>query len=285
MSYQRRELEIEFTLAEGTFDEQSGNILTVSNMKCELSISAFGGMTGTTMDMRLFGLSLDYMAKLTGKAQRYISQKQNLVKITANDEVVFIGTITASRINLNLMPDAPIEITANAVGYERSIPCAPTSVKGTTSVASLIQAIANKAGLKFTNIDVNKQATNPYYTGNAIQQIQAISSDYDFYADIDIGNITIYTSEKEIDNIIPFVSPSSGLIGYPIFVDIGINFTSMFSSAFRVGRKTRLETDLPNASGEYLVTHGTTHYLSSWVEGGPWFTMVVGLPLENIGAQ
>lgn len=285
MTYQRRDLEIEFTLKSGTFDQQNGNVLRVKNMKCEMSISAFGGVTGTTMDMSLWGLSLDHMSKLTSKAQRFISQEQNLIKIVANGETVFLGTITASRINLNQMPDAPIEITANAVGYERTITCSPTSVQGVTDVASLIQTIASKVGLKFVNVDVNLKAQNAHYSGNAIQQIQTIANDYDFYADVDIGTVYIYTSQNAIDAVIPFVSPQNGLLGYPIFYDIGINFRCMFSSAIRVGRKVKLETSLPNGSGEYLITQGTTHYLSSYVEGGPWETMVVAYALENLGNQ
>lgn len=285
MTYQRRDLEVEFTLKSGTFDQQNGNVLRVKNMKCEMSISAFGGVTGTTMDMSLWGLSLDHMSKLTSKAQRFISQEQNLIKIIANGETVFLGTITASRINLNQMPDAPIEITANAVGYERTITCSPTSVQGVTDVASLVQTIASKVGLKFVNVDVNLKAQNVHYSGNAIQQIQTIANDYDFYADVDIGTVYIYTSQNAIDAVIPFVSPQNGLLGYPIFYDIGINFRCMFSSAIRVGRKVRLETSLPNGSGEYLTTQGTTHYLSSFVEGGPWETMVVAYALENLGNQ
>lgn len=200
MSYQRRKLEIEFTLAEGTFDEQSGNILTVSEMKCELSIAAFGGVTGTTMEMRLYGLSLDYMAKLTGKSQNWLGQKLNLVKVKANDEVIFIGTIAASRINLNLMPDAPIEITANALGYERSIPCSPTSVKGITNVASIVESIANRVGLKFVNVDVTAKAENAHYRGNAIEQINAIANDYDFFHEVNMGTLTIATSQRNLMN-------------------------------------------------------------------------------------
>lgn len=285
MTYQRRELEVELTLAEGKFDDQGGNVLTLKNMKCEMSISAYGGATGTTMDMSLWGLSLNYMSKLTVKAQRYIAQKQNLVKIKANGETIFIGTIVSSRINLNQMPDAPIEITANAVGYERSIECAPTSVRGVTDVSSLVESIAAKVGLKFVNVDVNKKVENAYYQGNAIQQIQDIALHYDFYADVDMGTVYIYTGSSSLDTIVPFVSPSNGLLGYPIFYDIGINFRCLFSSAIRVGRKIRLETSLPNGSGEYLIRQGTTHYLSSMVEGGPWETMIVGYPLEKIGAQ
>lgn len=285
MTYQRRELEVEFTLKSGTFDQQNGNVLRVKNMKCEMSISAFGGVTGTTLDMSLWGLSLDHMSKLTSKAQRFISQEQNLIKVVANGETVFLGTITASRVNLNQMPDAPIEITANAVGYERTITCTPTSVQGVTDVASLVQTIASKVGLKFVNVDVKIKAQNVHYSGNAIQQIQTIANDYDFYADVDIGTVYIYTSQNAIDAVMPFVSPQQGLLGYPIFYDIGINFRCMFSSSIRVGRKVRLETSLPNGSGEYLITQGTTHYLSSYVEGGPWETMVVAYALENLGNQ
>lgn len=285
MSYQRRDLTVQITLAQGTFDEQSGNILTAKNMKCECSISAYGGISGTSLNLSLYGLSLDKMSKLTSKAQRYIAQEQNLIKVMANDETVFLGTITSARINLNQMPDAPIEIVANSVGYERTIPCTPTSINGTTSVASMVQAIANKVGLKFVNIDVDAKATNEHAHGNAIQQIQYLAQAYDFYADIDIGSVIIYKSQSAIDAVVPHVSPDNGLLGYPIFYDMGINFRCMFSSALRVGRKVNLQTSLPNGSGEYMITHGTTHYLSSNMDGGLWDTFVVAYPIENIGAN
>lgn len=285
MTYRTRDLEIEFTLKSGTFDNQRGDILTVKGLKCELSISAFGGVTGTTLDLSLWGLSLDYMSKLTGKAQRFIAQEQNLIKVVAEGETVFLGTITASRINLNQMPDAPIEITANAVGYERTIPCAPTSVRGVTSVASLVESIANKAGLKFINVDVDAKATNPHYTGNAIEQIQSIANDYDFYLDISIGTVAIYKSSNMQNGVVPRVSPDNGLIGYPIFYDFGINFRARFSTAIQVGRKVILETSLPNGSGEYLIQHGTTYYLSQNSDGGLWEVFVVATPLANLGNQ
>ena len=278
MTYQKRELEVEFTLSEGTFDKAQGNILTLRNMKCEVSISAFGGVTGTTMEMSLWGLSLDYMAKLTVKAQKYIAQKQNLVKVKANGETVFLGTIVASRINLNQMPDAPIEITANALGYERVVPCSPTKFRGETAVADLVESICRKVGLAFVNVDVKVKTINPYYEGNAIAQINTNAHDYGFSVDVDVGVASIYTGIKPIDGVTPFVSPQHGLIGYPIFYDLGINFRCVFSSSIRVGRKVILETSLPNGSGQYRIDPGTTHYLSSMVEGGPWESMVVAMP-------
>jgi hypothetical protein len=73
MSYKERELTVSFTLANGTFDGGIGNTLTVKGFKCEAAISAFGGATGTMMELSLWGLSLENMAKLTTNAQKIIA--------------------------------------------------------------------------------------------------------------------------------------------------------------------------------------------------------------------
>ena len=70
MSYKERELTVSFTLANGTFDGGIGNTLTVKDFKCEAAISAFGGATGTMLELSLWGLSLENMAKLTTNAQK-----------------------------------------------------------------------------------------------------------------------------------------------------------------------------------------------------------------------
>lgn len=284
MSYQRRDLQIEFTLGEGDFDGRGGNVITLKNMKCELSVAAFGGRTGTTMELALYGLSLDYMAKLTNKTQNNIAQKQHSIRVKANDEYIFAGTIVSSRIDLNQMPNAPIELTANAVDRERYIVCEPTSMQGSIDIAVVIKSIAERVGLKFINVDVNKKIENPHYTGNAIQQINKIAKEYSFSADVDMGTVTIYTGGAPIDGVVPFISPDNGLKGYPIFYDIGLNFRCVFSSLIQPGRKIRLETGLPNGSGDYYVRKGTTHYLSSNTDGGLWDTYVVAQPLDMAGS-
>lgn len=142
MSYKERELTVSFTLANGTFDGGIGNTLTVKGFKCEAAISAFGGATGTMLELSLWGLSLENMAKLTTNAQKIIAAEQNAIVVYAGDTRVFSGSITSARINLNQMPDAPIEITAAAAGRERLIPCEPTSIRGDADVADMIRALA-----------------------------------------------------------------------------------------------------------------------------------------------
>lgn len=278
MSYKERELTVEFTLANGTFDGKKGNTLIAEGFKCELSVSAYGGATGTMMELSLWGLSLDNMAKLTTNSEKFFDEEQNAIRVFTGDVCVFTGTIVASRINFNQTPDAPIEITASAIGKEKLIPCEPTSIEGDISVSDMIQALAAKVGLKFVNVDVKAVHSNPYYEGNAIEQIQKIAADHNITADIDFGTVTIYTGDNPVDSVVPFISPEHGLIGYPIFYNFGINFRCIYSPAVQIARKIKLETSLPHASGEWVVQHGTTHYLSCKVPGGLWETFVVAYP-------
>ncbi|HGY4818940.1 TPA: hypothetical protein ACNV1K_003667 [Klebsiella aerogenes] len=278
MSYKQRELTVSFTLANGTFDGDVGDTLTVKGFKCEAAISAFGGATGTILELSLWGLSLVNMAKLTTNAQKIISEEQNAIRVYAGDDRVFSGSITSARINLNQMPDAPIEITAAAAGRERLIPCEPTSIRGDVSVADMIRALAFKVGLKFINVDVKSTERNPAYKGNAIKQILEIASAHNITANIDFGTVTIYTGKKPSDSVVPLISPEHGLIGYPIFYDMGINFRCIYSPVLKLNTKIILETMLPHASGEWIIQAGTTHYLSCKIPGGLWETFVVAAP-------
>ncbi|AYW18593.1 hypothetical protein DTA24_07995 [Klebsiella sp. P1CD1] len=232
------------------------------------------------MDMSVWGLSLDYMAKISGKSQRQTQAKKNLVKVTADGEVVFFGTIISARINLTQSPDAPLEITANTAGYYQALPIPDTYVKGETTAQDVVKSICNQVGLKFANYGVNTQIKDVHLKGNAIEQINSIAHDYGFSFELNLETVSIFKYGTARDNIIPSVSPDTGLIGYPVFYDLGIAFRCMFSSSIVIARLIDLKTMLPNASGRYQVCEGTTHYLSSNVEGGFWETYVVGFPIS-----
>lgn len=81
MSYKERELTVSFTLANGTFDGGIGNTLIVKGFKCEAAISAFGGATGTVLELSLWGLSLESMSKLTTNAQKIVAYAQNSIVV------------------------------------------------------------------------------------------------------------------------------------------------------------------------------------------------------------
>ena len=273
MTYKKRTLKFEFTLKDGAFDESGNNILTIDNIKAEIEIGAYGGITGTTLEARVYGLSIDNMALLSYKGIQLNGAKQNMMKVWADDRPVFFGSITNCFADLNQMPDAPLIISAFSTGFDQSITAAPFSKEGVASVNEIITTIAASIGYTVVNNGVLAKLENPYFEGNPIAQIQQCAHAAGIEIDFRLGAIYIWPQGGSIDDTIPLISPSHGLIGYPVFSNYGINFQCQYSDLILRGRKVQLETELPNGSGVYTV-QSAQHHLSTWSEGGPWSTIV-----------
>lgn len=273
MTYKKRILKFEFTLKDGAFDESGNNILTIDNIKAEIQIGAYGGITGTTLEARVYGLSIDNMALLSYKGVQINGAKQNMMKVWADDRPVFFGSITNCFADLNQMPDAPLIISAFSTGFDQSITAPPFSKEGIASVSEIITTIAASIGYTVVNNGVLAKLENPYFEGNPIAQIQQCAHAAGIEIDFRLGAIYIWPQGGSVDDTIPLISPRHGLIGYPVFSNYGINFQCQYSDLILRGRKVQLETDLPNGSGVYTV-QSAQHHLSTWSEGGPWSTIV-----------
>lgn len=273
MTYKKRTLKFEFTLKDGAFDESGNNILTIDNIKAEIEIGAYGGITGTTLEARVYGLSIDNMALLSYKGIQLNGAKQNMMKVWADDRPVFFGSITNCFADLNQMPDAPLIISAFSTGFDQSIAAVPFSKEGVASVNEIITTIAASIGYTVVNNGVLTKLENPYFEGNPISQIQQCAHAAGIEIDFRLGAIYIWPQGGSIDDTIPLISPQHGLIGYPVFSNYGINFQCQYSDLILRGRKIQLETSLPNGSGVYTV-QSAVHHLSTWTEGGPWSTIV-----------
>nr|WP_279077342.1 hypothetical protein [Hafnia alvei] len=273
MTYKKRTLKFEFTLKDGAFDESGNNILTIDNIKAEIEIGAYGGITGTTLEARVYGLGIDNMALLSYKGIQLNGAKQNMMKVWADDRPVFFGSITNCFADLNQMPDAPLIISAFSTGFDQSITAAPFSKDGVASVNEIITTIAASIGYTVVNNGVLTKLENPYFEGNPISQIQQCAHASGIEIDFRLGAIYIWPQGGSIDDTIPLISPQHGLIGYPVFSNYGINFQCQYSDLILRGRKIQLETSLPNGSGVYTV-QSAVHHLSTWTEGGPWSTIV-----------
>lgn len=273
MTYKKRTLKFQFTLKDGAFDESGNNILTIDNIKAEIEIGAYGGISGTTLEARVFGLSIENMALLSYKGIQLNGAKQNMMKVWADDRPVFFGSITNCFADLNQMPDAPLIISAFATGFDQSITAPPFSKEGIASVAEIITTIAAGIGYPVVNNGVKAKLENPYFDGNPITQIQRCAHDAGIEIDFRLGAIYIWPQGGSIDDSIPLISPEHGLIGYPVFSNYGIKFQCQYSDLILRGRKVQIETSMPNMSGIYTV-QSAIHHLSTWTEGGPWTTIV-----------
>ncbi|VEB99926.1 Uncharacterised protein [Cedecea lapagei] len=272
MTYQKRKLKFEFKLEKGAFNQDGDNILTIDNIKASVNVGGYGGTTGTVMNAEVYGLSLDKMALLSFKGIQYEQTLQNMMRVWANDELIFTGSIGSCYIDLGRMPEAPLIIQATSTFYDQSLTSADFTVKGEVKVADIITAMAKEMGFAAViTSDVTEVETDPFYHGNLYQQMTTCMRAHDLTWDFRNGAVYVWKYGGQIDEVMPFVSAQNGLIGYPIFNGFGVTITTMFSSMLVRGRNLKLETELPNASGVYGINE-SSHILSTWQEGGPWYT-------------
>ena len=276
MTYKQRNLKFQFGLSSGQFNDEGANILTLENVKAEVQVAAFGGLSANTLDAKIYGMSLKNMGLIGYKGVQYGVVTQNSVKVWAEDVALFSGTIGWAYVDANQMPDAPLIIQASTTGYAQSEPVVDFSQQGIVKIADIITAMANYIKLTVViHADVNGVEKDPHYTGNTIDQIRTCARNNGLLIDIRLGAIFVWPEGKPVDNNVPYVSKETGLLGYPRFDGWGLEFTTMFSPLLIQGRDVQVQTDLPNASGVYNI-NSAVHHLSSWIEGGPWMTMCSG---------
>ena len=233
--------------------------------------------------MTLWGLSLKHIAKLTPKYLSDSSVNQNKIKVTVNSATFFEGLITWAYADMNQMPDVPIHIEASSVGYSQVAAITETQIDGTVTAEKVAQVIASKGGMTVTNHGVTANIDGFHAGGNAVIQLQELANSLrsqGVIVDIGYGTIDLWNSEKARDSSKITVSKSTGLIGYPMLTGYGLQFTTMFNPAMRLLQIVEVQTDLPNASGDWKVQYNTSHEISAWIDGGPWFTHVLAVSNE-----
>lgn len=74
---------------------------------------------------------------------------------------------------------------------------------------------------------------------------------------------------------VPIISAQSGLVGYPTFDGVGVNFQTLFNPSIQFGGLMQIETDVQQAAGEWIVT-SVAHRLEVEKPGGVWYSRVRG---------
>ena len=164
--------------------------------------------------------------------------------------------------------------TAYAGLYEAAKAVPPTSFKGLTDVATIMANIAALAGWGFQNNGVDIKMEHPYYPGTAWDQMQQVAEHANINAHLDDGTphtLVIWPKGGARDGVVPLVSPATGMIGYPIFTNMGIVVTTRFNPSIGFGQRVQVQSDLPQANGIYHVAT-LTQNLEAELPHGAWQT-------------
>lgn len=275
MSFIERKIDITFELANEQFGS-GGNIVTVSGLRCTAMIDNINGIEAGSLQLRVYGMLQEDMAKCVTLGRKYMLARRNLVTVAAGDDrngmsQVFKGTIYIGSIDYSGMPEVALNISASSSYYEQITPIAPNSFKGSADVASVISTIAKSIGFTFRNNGVAARLANPYLSGTAIEQIKDIAQAAGIACAIENGEVAIWPNDGVRDDQVVEVSKETGLVGYSEYSEMGIHVKTLFNPNLKNGRKVTVKTDLPQGSGDWYC-QVVRHDLSAQMPNGPWFT-------------
>ncbi|KNC94036.1 baseplate hub protein [Trabulsiella odontotermitis] len=281
--YGKKELSFVFTGDAGTFDNKGTDKITIGNIRASAKLMASGNYSGFTAEIALYGLSAELLSMLSTKGTIGAMEESPgavEVEIYSGKTQLFRGGIWAAYANMNAMPESSLMFNAVAGLSLRTNATLAFSQAGPVDLADMLSAIARAAGMGYRMVGVKGTINNPHFTGSAMQQIIDICSDYQLAYQIVANVLIVWPQNGTMDDVAPYVSPETGLVGYPVFSQSGIMFQTTFSPLLSAGRAVELKTSLPNASGRYILTT-VEHMLTTWTEGGSWHSICQGFRISN----
>lgn len=285
--YSKRSLRFEFVNETSSFDESVNNTISISEARAAVSFQSAGNLFGTQINVSIFGLGIEMLAALSSKAMGLFGSDTERIsmKVFVGETAIFAGYMTSSIANMNAIPNAALMITATANADLQNKPASPFSFNGATPVPDIINAICNAAGYKayITGLD-GLVVTNPHYEGSIFTQLESLCNDVNVAMSVAPPSISFWPQDSTRDDVMPFISPEYGLIGYPIFSNGGLMFQTQFSTLLTTGRNVQIETSLPHASGVYKLT-SVNHELSSWLNDGPWHSICIAYRVQGEGGN
>lgn len=285
--YSKRSLRFEFVNETSSFDESGNNTISISEARATVSFQSAGNLFGTQINVSIFGLGIEMLAALSSKAMGLFGSDTERIsmKVFVGETAIFAGYMTSSIANMNAIPNAALMITATANADLQNKPASPFSFNGATPVPDIINAICNAAGYKayITGLE-GLVVTNPHYEGSIFTQLESLCNDVNVAMSVAPPSISFWPQDSTRDDVMPFISPEYGLIGYPIFSNGGLMFQTQFSTLLTTGRNVQIETSLPHASGVYKLT-SVNHELSSWMNDGPWHSICIAYRVQREGGN
>ncbi len=265
-----------------TFDASGSDTVTLEGLRVSASIALPGGVSMSRADLRVYGMPLEVMNKLTilGAPTAWVGAR-NTVTIEAGDDdagmaVCFVGAINEAWVDASSPPDVSFIISAVTGLVDQMRPVTPTSFKGSVDVATMLSGIAGKMfpPLALQNDGVQVVLRDPYYPGTYMQQIQEIcrAASCNYIVENN-QRLAIWPKDGKRGGLVPKLSKDSGMVGYPMHTQQGIQITTLFNPTITYGGEIEVESTLTPAAGAWIV-FSMTHEIESETPGGQWFTQM-----------
>lgn len=294
MTFTTRKINLSFALGEGSFGEDGSDTVDITGLRTSCAITKAGGASMSMLELRVWGMPLDVMQKLTVLNKlAYEQERDNSVTVTAGDDesgmgVVFTGTIKEAWADAGNPPEVAFTVSAFSGGLDAVRPVAPTSFKGPVAVDVLLSSIAAQMvpPRSLENSGVVVTLDSPYLPGTLRDQALAVARAARCEILIDDQVLAIWPRGTQRGSMVLEISPETGLVGYPQFTQNGIALTTLFTPSLTFGQRVDVKSILGAANGSWTVA-AVQHNLDAELPGGQWFTRVecglLGHPAPVIG--
>lgn len=280
-SFSKKLLEVRITLRSGEFqDGANTKIITSIPIKARIEKTGPPDFNKATIEIR--GMLYQDMEQLSTLAFRPLFTARNLVQLFAGDEnsgmsMAFSGEITQASADFNAAPDVSFKIDAMTGFFGNVIPSGPTAINGSQPASDFIAMQAKKAGYTFKNNGVTTCLSNAVFNGSPVSQARAAAKQIgaELIIDDDVmilspsgGTYAGDTSGSSGNAVL--LNKNTGLIGYPVLTNEGVEVKSLYNPAFRLGSLVKIESVVPRASGTWRIIK-LSHELTAFdPKGGPW---------------
>ena len=274
-----KKLKFIITLGNSKFSDGTSNQITLENLRASVDIDKAGGMAMGQLSAKIWGVSQSAMNSVTTlqwKPGNWIVNKIEVFAIDGEQEtLIFSGNIVNSWGDYQSMPDVFLNIQAQSAYQAQIQSVKPLSVTSGVNVAVLMGNIAKEMGLSFENNNVSVIMPELYLSNSLTERAKdlAAMANFDLYIDDVVLAITNRYAPR--DGLIPLISPYSGLVGYPNFDGVGVTFRCLFNPGIIFGGLIKLDTSIPTANGDWIVT-SISHQLESEKPSGAWFSTIRG---------
>lgn len=288
MTLVQRKIDLSFQLGTGSFGEDGSDTVDITGLRTSAQITETGGVQMAELQLRVWGMPLDTMQKLTVLNKlAYEQERNNTVIVKAGDSetgtaVVFAGTIKEAWADASNAPDVEFIVSAFSGLLAAVKPVAPTSFKGPVDADVFFASMARQIteggqptpyGLE--NSGVTGVLDSPYYPGTALEQIRAAARALNCNAVLDSVKrvLAIWPAGKARGEQVVDLSAETGLVGYPQFTQNGIALTTLYTPSLTFGQAIKVKSALGAANGTWTVA-AVQHSLDAEIPGGQWFTRV-----------
>ncbi|MHB8283478.1 MAG: hypothetical protein ACYDD1_02270 [Caulobacteraceae bacterium] len=282
----RRKIDLTFQLGKGSYGNSGFNTVTLTGRRVSATISKAGGVGLSTLDMQIYGLTLDQINQLTTLGQKLVVYgMNNIVTVSVGDDsgtsVAFSGIIQQSWADASGMPEVALSVSAVTGLVDALAPAPPISLSGSVDVAQLMGQLATQMGRSLENSGVNVKLPGVYLHGSALDQARAVAKAANIQMLLEgeqgetgsangLGILAIWPTGGARGGAVPLIAPP-GLIGYPTFTANGLSLQTLYNPAIQFGANVQVQSAFTPACGTWT-TLNVNHQLEAETPGGKWFT-------------